>query len=178
MRTVLSMRVFIASVTMATLAVVSAGAASASAGASPIPRCQSSQMRVTHGPVTSTILIEGRRVSTPIIFTNVGARCEIWGTPILQPVVGPTHKLASPPAFNRSIGQMPALHIVATGAAVSTIFIDTLYFSLATCSVTVADGLIVEIPTFVRQTYVALPMTVCAGMTATSTQLIVNGVLG
>ena len=144
----------------------------------PVNNCTASQLHVTHGPVTAGFMPEGRKLTTPIIFTNSGPACAIWGVPSVQTVVGSNHAAVGGLAKNLSMGEMGVRHVVKTGGTVSAKFTDSVYFSLATCHVTNADGIVVTLGGFSSPSYVAMSMTVCTGVTGTTTQLITAGSAG
>ena len=116
-----------------------------------------------------------------LVFTNTGATaCTLFGVPVIQPVIGPSHRPLGPPARNESMGEMAALHSLAHGASVSVAFgvVDTGNFTASTCIARRARGVIVTLGAFVRPTYVGLAITVCTKRASTTTRLVSPGVTG
>ncbi len=181
MRKSLNLRIAAASVVAAMGATTISLAASGSslpAKSSAPASCLNAQISVSTGVSKMSFGPELMRTTTPIIFTNHGSPCYLWGVPVLRAVNGKKHVAVAPFAQNLSMGEMAARHLLATNKSVSTIFTDSIYTSLANCHVVDADGLIVGLPGFVSTTYKKLPMTVCSGMRATSTRLIAPGKAG
>jgi hypothetical protein len=147
-----------------------------SSSASSAPSCRSSRIAVTHGAPQGT----AGTTYIPLRFTNEGAACAIWGVPVIQPVVGASHKPVGPGARNLSTGEMPVRHVVAKGAAVSVAFgvVDTGNYSASACVARSASGVIVTLGSFARATYLHLPITVCTKRWSVTTRLIVPGVSG
>jgi hypothetical protein len=181
MRKSLNLRIAAASVVTAigvtTLSLVAGGSPAPTISTAPAS-CLSAQIAVTTGASKSQFGPESKSTKTPIIFTNHGAPCYLWGVPVLRAVNGKKHVAVAPFAQNLSMGEMAVRHLVGTNKSVSTIFTDSVYLSLATCHVVDADGIIVGLLGFVSTTYVKLPMTVCSGLRATSTRLIAPGKAG
>jgi hypothetical protein len=173
----LATAVFVAALGVTSVTLAASGSPTSHKSAPPTS-CVSSQIKVSTGTTKLQLGPELHRTTTPIIFTNHGVACYIFGTPVLRAVNGPRHVAVANFAKSASMGEMPARHLVATNGTVSTTFTNSLYFSLANCHVVSADGLIVGIPGFVNTTYVPLAMNVCAGMTATSTRLLSPGRAG
>ena len=137
-----------------------------------ISNCTPGQITVTVGHTRSQFHIEERETLTPVIFTNSGPNCFIWGTPALQVVNGPNHKSVAPAAFNLSIGMFAVRFTLHNGQSVSTTLTNSIKFMLATCKPVAADGLMVTMSPFITPTFVSVSLTVCSGLAATSTQLI------
>ncbi len=156
------------------LTVSSGGATGPDLG--PAPSCRPSQMRVATGRP------QGAAGTSyyPIIFTNVGGACAIWGVPHLQPVAGAAHRAVGPAASNASIGMMPVRHVLGRGQAVSVGFGvgDTGNYPVARCRARVASGVVVSLAPFVRATYVGLRFSTCTALASTRTALIVAGRTG
>lgn len=174
-----SMKSVVAAVAMVAGAVVTAagfGASESVASAATVGSCVSSQITVSHGAPQGT----AGTTYVPIVFTNTGAKCAIWGVPAVQPVAGSAHHAVGPAARSLSMGEMPARHLLAKGRSVSVAFgvVDTGNFTPSTCVARSANGVIVTLDSFVRSTYVHLPITVCTKRSSTTTRLIVAGVNG
>jgi len=150
--------------------------AQGSAFAASAPSCVSAQMVVTHGQAQGT----ARTTYIPLVFTNKGRACAIWGVPAVQPVTGAHHSAVGPTARNNSMGEMPVRHVVARGAAVSVDFgvVDTGNYTASSCVARSASGVIVSLGSFIHPTYVHLPITVCARRVSVTTKMIVPGVDG
>ncbi len=119
----------------------------------------------------------------PVVITNTGPACAIWGVPRIQPVVGGTlHRSvdAGPAARNLSIGEMPARHIVASKHAVSDAFgvTESGNYTPSACQARIAGGVVVSLGGFVRPTYLPLRISVCTKIASTSTRLITPGTTG
>ena len=153
----------VATLGVSTLSLVASGS-SAPAKAGAPKSCVTSQISVSTGSTKMQFGPELRRSTTPIIFTNHASPCYLWGVPVLRAVNGKHHVAVAPFAQNLSMGEMAVRQLVGTNKSVSTIFTDSIYFSLANCHVVDADGLIVGLPGFVSTTYVKLPMTSSASL--------------
>ncbi|HEY5103852.1 MAG TPA: DUF4232 domain-containing protein [Acidimicrobiales bacterium] len=138
--------------------------------------CVPSQIKVTHGRANGT----AGTIYYPIIFTNTGAKCSIFGVPAIQPVTGSTHKSVGPMARNQSMGEMAALHTLSKGQSVSDAFgvVETGNFTASTCGARRAQGVLVSMGSFVTSKYVALTITVCTKRASTTTRLVAPGVTG
>ena len=174
-----STMIAVAGVTLAALAFGSPVATPA--GATPTPRavtadCTPAQLRLSVGRANGA----AGTIYYPIIFTNRGAACWIWGVPGVQAVVGTTHHPQGPPAKNENIGEMPARHELRHGAAVSAAFgvAESGNFPVATCRPRNASGVRVTLAPFIHPTYLALRISVCTRRTSTYTQLLVAGRTG
>jgi len=143
---------------------------------STIKSCAPAQIKVSHGPSDGT----AGTIYIPIVFTNTGATCTIFGVPAIQPVTGSTHHFVGPIAHNESMGEMPALHTLAKGHSVSDAFgvVATGNFTPSTCVARRAQGVLVSMGSFVTSRYVALAMTVCTKRASTTTRLVAPGVTG
>jgi len=174
-----SIRSTIAIVALLASAVVAGGTTLVSttvASAAAVKPCVASQIKVTHGPSDGT----AGTVYFPIIFTNTGATCTIFGVPAIQSVSGATHRKVGPSAKSVSIGLNEAQHSVTKGHSVSSAFgvVDTGNFPPSTCVAAKASGILVSLGNFVHSTYVALAITVCTKRASTTTRLITAGVSG
>jgi hypothetical protein len=151
--------------------------ASTPAGATSAKSCVSTQITVSHGAAQGT----AGTTYYALVFTNSGATaCTLFGVPVIQPVIGSAHRSLGPAARNESMGEIPALHTLAPGAAVSVAFgvVDTGNYSASTCRARRARGVTVTLGAFVRPTYVGLPITVCTKRASTTTRLVAPGVTG
>ncbi len=150
--------------------------ATSTASATSAKSCVSTQIAVSRGAAQGTA---GTNYYA-LVFTNTRAVCTLFGVPAVQPVIGPTHRSLGPLARNESMGQMPAMHTLAKGQSVSVAFgvVDTGNFATATCGPRKARGVIVTLGSFVRPTYLNLPITVCTKLASTTTRLVAPGVTG
>lgn len=137
--------------------------------------CAPTQMSVAHGQAQGT----AGTTYVPLVFTNHGATCALWGAPTIQPV-NASRRAVGPSARNESIGEMPVRHVLSRGQSVSVAFgvADTGNFPVASCAARPANGVVVALAPFVRSTYVRLPISVCTKQASTTTRLIVAGVNG
>ena len=155
----------------ATLIVPSLGASATTT----TPSCVPAQMSVSLGHVSGA----AGTIYYPLVFTNHGAECAIWGVASLQPV-GDARRPVGPRARNASMGEMPARHVVAHGRAVSVGFgvSETGNYSRAACAPRVARGVVVSLAPFVKPTFVPLVISVCTRLASTSTRLLAPGTTG
>ncbi len=138
--------------------------------------CEPSQLRVSVARPQGT----AGTIYYPIVFTNRGGACWIWGVPGIQPVVGAKRHPLGPPATNESVGKMPARHLLGHGAAVSVGYgvAESGNYPAATCRARNASGVLVTLAPFIRPTYLALRISVCTRLSSTHTQLLVAGRTG
>lgn len=138
--------------------------------------CEPSQLRVSVARPQGT----AGTIYYPIVFTNRGGACWIWGVPGIQPVVGAKRHPLGPPATNESVGKMPARHLLGHGAAVSVGYgvAESGNDPAATCRARNASGVLVTLAPFIRPTYLALRISVCTRLSSTHTQLLVAGRTG
>lgn len=138
--------------------------------------CRPAQLRVSIGRPNGA----AGTIYYPIVFTNRGGACWLWGVPSVQPVVGAGHHPLGPPAANASIGEMPARHQLLHGGAVSDGFgvAETGNYPPARCRARNASGVLVSLSPFVRPTYLALRISVCTRLASTHIQLLVAGRTG
>jgi hypothetical protein len=157
------------------LAVPALGAGPATASTT-VRNCVPSAITVTHGTSQGA----AGTFYYPIVFTNHGPACAIWGAPAIQPVRGSAHTPVGPLARNESMGQMPVRHVLPTGKSVSSSFGvgDTGNYPPARCLARHADGVVVTLGSFVRAAYVKLPISVCTKRVSVFTQLVKPGVNG
>jgi hypothetical protein len=145
-------------------------------GASTTPDCVAAQLRLTKGQV------QGAAGTTyvPLILTNTGAACAIWGVAAVQPVRGAAHVAVGPAARNLSMGQMPMRHVLAKGASVSDAYgvTDTGNYPKASCVARRASGVEVSLGSFVTKRYLALSISVCTKRASTTTRLLSAGTQG
>jgi hypothetical protein len=152
-------------------------APSSSAASTGTKSCVSSQITVSRGTAQGT----AGTTYYALVFTNTGASvCTLFGVPVIQPVIGPSHRPLGPLARNESMGEMPALHTLAHGASVSVAFgvADTGNYTASTCGARRVRGVVVKLGAFVRPTYLSLPITVCTKLASTTTRLVSPGVTG
>jgi hypothetical protein len=150
--------------------------AATSASAAPVKNCAPAQITVTHGAADGT----AGTTFYPIVFTNTGEACAIFGVPAIQPVAGRAHHAVGPLARSLSMGEMPARHVIAKGQAVSVAVgvIDAGNYTPSTCVMRSANGVEVTLGTFVSSRFVHLPITVCTKRSSVTTRLITAGVTG
>ncbi len=145
------------------------------AAATGVPACRPSQVRITTG------VSEGAAgtIYVPLVFTNRGATCTIWGVPSVQPVTL-THHPVGPPARNDSIGLMPALHVVRHGQSVASALgvAETGNYPVARCHARRAWGVRVRLGSLAGPAVVKLGISVCTSQASTSVQLVVPGRTG
>lgn len=145
------------------------------AAASAVPTCRPSQVRVTTG------VAEGAAgtIYVPLVFTNRGAACALWGVPSVQAVTS-THHLVGPPARNDSIGQLAVRHVVAHGQSVASAYgvAETGNYPPSLCHARRAWGVRVRLGPFAGPTYVRLGESVCTSRASTHVQLVVPGRTG
>lgn len=142
----------------------------------------------THASCTNAQIVVSRRAPqgtagttyVPLVFTNTRSACTIDGVPAIQPVTGTPHRPLGPAARNGSMGEMPALHLLARGKSVSVAFgiVDTGNFPAASCVARRASGLVVSLGSFVHPRYVEFSFEVCTKRASTITRLISPGVTG
>ena len=139
--------------------------------------CVSANLKVSLGTVQGT----ASTIYHPIVFTNVGSSaCTIFGVPVIQPVSGTGHRDVGPLARNLSMGEMPAMHMLAEGQSVSVAFgvSETGNYTRSVCVPRAADGVVVSVDSFLHSRYVHLPIDVCTKRTSISTKLITAGTTG
>ena len=149
---------------------------SVAASAAPAKNCVSAQITVTHGASQGT----AGTIYYPLVFTNTGATCAIFGVPTVQPVVGSAHRKVGPMARSLSMGEMPARHVIAKGQSVSVAFgvVETGNYTPSTCVARSASGVMVALGDFVHSTYVHLAIIVCTKRISITTRLISAGTTG
>ncbi len=160
-------------IVLALATVMSAG--TSGAGASPVARCTSAQLRVSIGRANGA----AGTIYYPIVFTNEGARCAIWGVPSVQPV-GVGRRPVGPPATNASVGQMPRHLVVGLRQSVSAGFgvAETGNYPAARCGARSIVGVRISVAGFVGTTVRPLRTSVCTRVASTHTQLLVAGTSG
>jgi hypothetical protein len=152
------------------------GGAGSVVSAAVTPSCKPAQMVASRGSSNGA----AGTIYHVIIFTNTGAACAIWGVPLIQPVVGPSHRAVGPAAANASMGEMPARHVLTKGASVSVNYgvTETGNYSPASCKAKNADGVLVSLSPFVKSTYVKMSISVCTLRVSTKSRLLSPGRLG
>jgi len=151
----------------------------ASAAATTVPNCTSAHLRVSLGQPQGT----AGTIYYPIVFTNTGAACAIWGVAKVQPVLGGTthsQKPVGPPARNNSMGEMPVRHVVAAHHSVSDPYgvVESGNYSSSACAPKSAGAIEVSLGAFLTHRYLALKISVCTKLASTTTSLIVPGSTG
>lgn len=138
--------------------------------------CRPAQLAVSLGTPQGT----AGTIYYPIIFTDRGGACWVWGVPSIQPVVGKHHHPQGPTATNMSRGEMPARHRLVRGGAVSVGFgvAESGNYTPSACRARNASGVVVSLAPFTRATYVALRISVCTRLASTRTQLLAAGRTG
>jgi hypothetical protein len=150
--------------------------AATTASAAPVKNCVPAQITVTHGAANGA----AGTIYYPIVFTNTGATCAIFGVPAIRPVAGSAHHAVGPLARSLSMGEMPVRHVIAKGQSVSVSFgvTEAGNYSPSTCVMRSASGVVVTLGTFVTSRYVHLPIVVCTKRISITTRLITAGVTG
>ncbi|HEY5265271.1 MAG TPA: DUF4232 domain-containing protein [Acidimicrobiales bacterium] len=146
------------------------------ASAATAKACKPTHIKVSHGHSDGT----AGTIYYPIVFTNTGATCTLFGIPELQPVTDSTKKTVGPISRNLSVGEMAAMHTLAKGQSVSDAFgvVETGNYTASTCVARKAQGVLVTLGSFVISRYVVLPITVCTKRASTTTRLVAPGVTG
>ncbi|HEY5121251.1 MAG TPA: DUF4232 domain-containing protein [Acidimicrobiales bacterium] len=158
---------------------VASGTLGAAGAAVAVKNCAPAHLKVSVGVAQGT----AGTIYYPILFTNTGPTCALWGVPKVQPVVGGTSHSrvkVGPPARNVSIGQMPVRRVVKTGHAVSDAYgvSESGNYTPSACLPKNANAIVVSMGTFVNQVYVPLKISVCTKLASTTTRLIVLGTTG
>jgi len=137
-----------------------------------VPNCHAAQLRISWGPAQGAAGTSYR----PLIFTNTGARCALWGVPAIQPLRR-NASAAGPPARNESMGQMPVRHFLSRGQSASSAigFTDTLNYAPATCGPVQVAATTVSLGGLVPATTIKLATVVCAKLSSVSTRLLAAG---
>ncbi|MBW4029430.1 MAG: DUF4232 domain-containing protein [Acidobacteria bacterium] len=143
------------------------------------PNCASAQLRVSLGTPQGA----AGTIYVPVVITNTGRACQIWGVPAIQPVVVTKARRfapVGPRARNTSIGQMPVRHVVAKAKSFSDAFgvTETGNYTPSTCRARNATGVVVSLGGFLTRVYVPLKISVCTRLASTTTRLIVAGTAG
>ena len=158
---------------------LASGTLGSAASAAPAKDCAPAQLRISLGVSQGA----AGTIYDPVVFTNTGPACTIFGVPAIQPVIGGashSHVAVGPPARNMSMGQMPAMHVVKTGKSVSDAFavVETGNYTTSTCLPKNARAIVVTMGNFVHHAYVPLKISVCTKKASTSTRLIAAGTTG
>ena len=151
----------------------------ASGASVPAPNCVSAQLRVS----LATPQGAAGTIYVPVVITNTGRACQIWGVPAIQPVVVTTARRftpVGPRARNTSIGQMPVRHVVAKGKSLRDAVgvTETGNYPPSTCRARNATGVVVSLGGFLTGVYVPLKISVCTRLASTTTRLIAAGTTG
>ena len=150
--------------------------ASSAVSATTTPNCLAAQLHLTKGQPQGT----AGTTYVPLVITNTGAACAIWGVTAVQPVTGATHAAVGPPARNTAMGEMPMRHVLAKGKSVSDAFgvVDTGNFPTSSCVARRASGVEVSLGSFFAKRYLAMPISVCTKRASTTTRLLSPGTQG
>ena len=138
--------------------------------------CTAGQIHVSLGRFQGT----AEATVVPLIFTNTGSTCTIYGVPAVQPVADAVRlRPVGPPAHNDSMAMYPALHQLRKGQSVSALlrFTETGNYSVGTCKPAAIGGLVVSLLN-VSHHYVRFPQTVCTALPSVATRLIGSGTQG
>jgi len=143
------------------------------------PNCVSAQLRVS----IATPQGAAGTIYFPVVITNTGRACQIWGVPVIQPVVATKARRLTPigpRARNASIGQMPVRHVVAKGKSLRDAVgvTETGNYTPSTCRARNATGIVVSLGGFLSSAYVPLKISVCSRLASTTTRLIAPGTTG
>jgi len=163
--------------TSGALATGATGATGASA--STVKTCTSALLSVSLGTSEGA----AGTIYYPVVFTNRGAACAIWGVPAVQPVVGgASHSRidVGPRARNDSLGQMPVRHVLAAHHQVSAGMgvAESGNYPVGLCEPENAGAIVVSLGTFLPPTNLTLKISVCTKVSSVSTRLIVSGNTG
>lgn len=176
-----SLRILASASLLATGLAVVSGALGVDAGATTVAvkNCAPAHLKVSIGAAQGT----AGTTYYPILFTNSGPTCALWGVALVQPVVGGvshSHVQVGPKARNVSMGEMPVRHIVKSRGTVSDAFGvgESGNYTPSACRAKNAGAIIVSLGTFVSSTYVPLKISVCTKLANTTTRLIVEGTTG
>ncbi|MHB1209168.1 MAG: DUF4232 domain-containing protein [Acidimicrobiales bacterium] len=144
-------------------------------GAAAVASCTPAHMRASLGTSEGA----AGTIYVALVFTNTGQACAVWGVPSVQPVLK-SRRHVGPAARNQSIGEMPARHVVTNGHSVSVAYglTQTANYPASACVARAVNGVVVSLGTFVKPTYLRLPISVCTKRASTSTRLIVAGTTG
>ncbi len=159
--------------------VVASGAMSGVASASVAKNCTSAHLKVSLGVSQGA----AGTIYHPIVFTNRGPACAIWGVPAVRAVVGgASHSRVpvGPFARNLSMGEMAVRQVVKTGHTVSDNYgvIESGNYTPSTCVSKNASAVVVTLGRFVNHAYLPLKISVCTKIASTTTTLIVQGSQG
>ncbi len=151
------------------------GPVSGLAGAQTVPSCQTRQIAVSLGRSSGA----AGTIYHPIVFTNRGATCAMWGVPAVQPV-GARRQPVGPPARNASMGEMPLRHVLAHAQSLSVGVgvAETGNWPPALCRARRAIGVVVSLAPFVGAHFVPMSISVCTRLASVSTRLLSPGRAG
>jgi hypothetical protein len=159
--------------------VVCSGAIGTVASATAVKNCVDSHLKVSVGMADGA----AGTFYYPIVFTNEGSTCAIFGVPAIQPVIGGVSRSTTPvgpAARNVSMGQMPALHVVTKGHSVSVAIGvgDTLNYPTSACRPKTAHAIVINLGSFVSRHYLPLTISVCTKLSSVTTRLVTPGTTG
>lgn len=174
-----SLRIIASAGLLASVASVASGTISTVAGAASVKNCTPAHLKVSVGAAQGT----AGTSYYPIIFTNTGPTCALWGVPAVQPVVGgSSHSRVKvgPLARNLSMGEMPVRQILKSGHSVSDAFgvSESGNYTKSACRAKNAGAIVVSLGNFVNRAYVPLTISVCTKLASTTTKLVVPGTTG
>ncbi|MDE3008541.1 MAG: DUF4232 domain-containing protein [Acidobacteriota bacterium] len=149
---------------------------SSAVGATTTPNCVAAQLRLTKGQPQGT----AGTTYVPLIITNAGRACAIWGVAAVQPVSGAARRAVGPLARNTAMGEMPVRHVLAKGASVSDAFgvVETGNYPASSCVARRASGVEVSLGSFLTKRYLAMAISVCTKRASTTTRLLAAGTQG
>lgn len=156
--------------------VATVGFASAGDAATKVPLCLPAHIKLSVGVVQGA----AGTIFYPVIFTNTGATCTIWGVPSVRPGnLAASGKLTyiGPLARNTSMGEMPVLHTLKKGQSVSVDIgvLETGNYTASTCVAKKAGGLYVTLGDFAHGFVSISHLSVCSRATNISTRLVAPG---
>lgn len=171
----LGVRVAVGLITVCAAVLIDLGPSPMSGASAPAP-CAPAQISLHHGTPNGA----AGTTYIPLVFTNRGSSCVLWGVPTIQPVRPRTRRPLGPIAHNLSIGEMPARHVLARGESVSAAMgvTDTANFPVALCAPSRAGGVVVSLGDFVHSRFVRVSISVCARRSSVTTRLLVPGTSG
>lgn len=174
-----SLRILASAGLVAGTLVLAGGSLTSGASAATVTTCSPAHLTVSVGTSEGA----AGTIYYPVVFTNRGAACAIWGVPAVQPVVGGTaHSRVDvgPRARNDSLGQMPVRHVLAARHQVSAGIgvTESGNYPVGMCEPKNAGAIVVSLGTFLPPTSLTLKISVCTKLSSVSTRLIVNGNTG
>ena len=140
-----------------------------------VPNCRSGRLHVTLGGGQGAACTE----YFPLIFTNTGRTCQLWGTPRVQPMTN-RHVAVGPSAVVLSTGVAATTFVVGRSKSVSAPFgvQEAGNYSVDLCVPRDAQTLQVRLAGFRAPTYLRLRTTVCTARASTHVDQLVRGTSG